>query len=47
MRAPATPITAETTVWVATTRPRELGYRHGGVEIIVDKDTFRVGQRRR
>ena len=23
----------------------ELGYRHGGVEIIVDKDTFRAGQK--
>ena len=38
-------ITAETTVWVANTSTTELGYRHGGVEIIVDKDTFRVGQR--
>ncbi len=41
---PAAPITAETTVWVATTATTELGYRHGGVEIVVDKDTFRVGQ---
>ncbi|MGN6644101.1 MAG: MG2 domain-containing protein, partial [Verrucomicrobiota bacterium] len=37
-------ITAETTVWVANTSTSELGYRHDGVEIIVDKDTFRVGQ---
>ncbi len=36
-------IRAETTVWVATTTTTELGYRHGGVEIIADKDTFRVG----
>jgi uncharacterized protein YfaS (alpha-2-macroglobulin family) len=39
------PITAETTVWVATTATAELGYRHGGMEIIVDKDTFRVGEK--
>ncbi|MDB6124141.1 MAG: Large extracellular alpha-helical protein [Pedosphaera sp.] len=42
---PTPPITAETTVWVATSATTELGYRHGGVEIIVDKDTFRVGQK--
>jgi len=39
------PIKAETTVWVATNATTELGYRQGGVEIIVDKDTFRAGQR--
>ncbi|HXU77863.1 MAG TPA: MG2 domain-containing protein [Methylomirabilota bacterium] len=39
------PIHAETTVWVATGASTDLGYRHGGVEIIVDKDTFRVGQK--
>lgn len=38
-------ITAETTVWVATNTTTELGYRHGGLEIIVDKDTFRTGQK--
>ena len=38
------PINAETTVWVATNATTELGYRHGGLEIIVDKDTFRAGQ---
>jgi uncharacterized protein YfaS (alpha-2-macroglobulin family) len=38
-------ITAETTVWVATGATTDLGYRHGGVEIIVDKDTFRAGQK--
>ena len=42
---PARPITAETTVWVATAATKELGYRHGGVQIIVDKDTFKVGQK--
>ncbi len=42
---PVTPITAETTVWVATGATTELGYRSGGVQIIADKDTFRVGQK--
>jgi uncharacterized protein YfaS (alpha-2-macroglobulin family) len=37
-------ITAETTVWVCTDRSTDLGYRHDGIEIIADKDTFRVGQ---
>ena len=36
-------IGAETTVWVANNRTTDLGYRSGGVEIIADKDTFRVG----
>ena len=31
-------------VWVCTSRSTDLGYRHDGVEIIADKDTFRVGQ---
>jgi uncharacterized protein YfaS (alpha-2-macroglobulin family) len=38
------PIRAETIVWVARNATTELGYRHGGLEIIVDKDTFRVGK---
>ena len=38
------PIKAETYVFVATNATSELGYRHDGVEIIVDKDTFRAGQ---
>jgi uncharacterized protein YfaS (alpha-2-macroglobulin family) len=37
-------VQAETAVWVSTDRTTELGYRTGGVEIIVDKDTFRSGQ---
>jgi hypothetical protein len=41
----AAPIQSETTVWVATHATTELGYRHGGLEIIVDKETFRVGQK--
>ncbi|MCI0416561.1 MG2 domain-containing protein [bacterium] len=39
------PVTAETTVWVVTGKTTELGYRPGGVEIIVDKDTFRAGEK--
>jgi uncharacterized protein YfaS (alpha-2-macroglobulin family)/tetratricopeptide (TPR) repeat protein len=38
------PIKAEAYVWVATNATTELGYRHGGLELIVDKDTFRAGQ---
>jgi uncharacterized protein YfaS (alpha-2-macroglobulin family) len=39
------PVKGETTVWVASNKTTELGYRHGGLEIIVDKDTFRAGQK--
>jgi uncharacterized protein YfaS (alpha-2-macroglobulin family) len=38
------PVTAQTNVFVATNATTELGYRPGGVEIVVDKDTFRAGQ---
>ncbi|HEY7545443.1 MAG TPA: alpha-2-macroglobulin family protein, partial [Blastocatellia bacterium] len=38
-------VRAETWVWVATNATTELGYRHGGLEIIVDKDTFHAGQK--
>jgi uncharacterized protein YfaS (alpha-2-macroglobulin family) len=38
------PVKAETTVFVATNATTDLGYRHDGVEIVVDKDTFRAGQ---
>src|SRR6185295_4759482 len=37
-------IKAETNVWVVTNATTDLGSRHDGVEIIVDKDTFRAGQ---
>ncbi|MFN2492727.1 MAG: MG2 domain-containing protein, partial [Pyrinomonadaceae bacterium] len=36
-------IVADTYVFVATNATSELGYRHTGVEIIVDKDTVRAG----
>lgn len=42
---PLEPVTSETTVWVATNATTELGYRHGGVELILDKDTFRAGDK--
>ncbi len=42
-KGPPQPIRAETTIWVASGQTTELGYRHGGVEIIADKDTFRAG----
>ena len=42
---PPQPIRTETTLWVANNVSTELGYRHGGVEIIVDRDTFRAGQK--
>jgi uncharacterized protein YfaS (alpha-2-macroglobulin family) len=38
------PITAQTYVWVCTEATRAVGYYHGGVDIIVDQDTFKSGQ---
>lgn len=38
------PIQAETYVFVATNSTMDLGYHRSGLEIIVDKDTFRAGQ---
>lgn len=35
--------TSETTVWVATNASSDIGYRHGGLEILLDKDTVRPG----
>ncbi|GJL77068.1 MAG: hypothetical protein NPINA01_00570 [Nitrospinaceae bacterium] len=39
------PVKGATTVWVATQATTDLNTRHGGLEIIVDKDTFRAGQK--
>lgn len=39
------PITAAASVWVSTESSTDLGYRHGGIQIIVDRDTFRAGQK--
>ena len=38
------PVKGETAVFVATNATTELGYRRGGLELVVDKDTFRAGQ---
>ena len=38
------PIKAETYVFVATNTTTDLGYRRDGLEIVVDKDTFRSGE---
>jgi alpha-2-macroglobulin len=38
------PVKAETYVFVATNATSDLGYRHEGLELVVDKDTFRAGQ---
>jgi len=39
------PVTAETVLWVLTNATTELGYRHGPVQIVADRDTFRAGQK--
>jgi uncharacterized protein YfaS (alpha-2-macroglobulin family) len=39
------PIQAATAVWVATGTTTELGYNYGGLQILVDNDTFRAGQK--
>ena len=38
------PIKADTAIWTAGDNEIEIGYRPGKVAIIVDKDTFQVGQ---
>jgi alpha-2-macroglobulin len=38
------PVKAETYVYVANNATSDLGYHHEGVDLIVDKDTFRAGQ---
>ncbi|HEY6329818.1 MAG TPA: alpha-2-macroglobulin family protein, partial [Blastocatellia bacterium] len=43
-RDDAVSITGETTVWVATNSTDNLGYYQGGLEIVVDKDTFQTGR---
>jgi uncharacterized protein YfaS (alpha-2-macroglobulin family) len=37
-------VKAETYVFVATNATTDLGYRREGLELVVDKDTFRAGQ---
>jgi len=38
------PVNAEAYVFVATNTSTDLGYRNAGLEIVIDKDTFRAGQ---
>ena len=38
------PVLADAAVFVATNATTELGYYRAGLEIVVDKDTFRAGQ---
>lgn len=38
------PVKAQTYVFVASRSTTDLGYRREGLEIVVDKDTFRAGQ---
>ena len=40
----ASEIKSETYVWVATGATHDLGYRHGGLQLIVDADTFEAGR---
>jgi uncharacterized protein YfaS (alpha-2-macroglobulin family) len=44
-KIPSRPIRAEASVWVATGHSKDLGYRPGGLEILADKDSFKVGQK--
>ncbi len=37
-------ITTSTSVWVASDASTDLGYHHGSLQIIVDRDTVRAGQ---
>ena len=38
------PVRGEMAVFVATNATTDIGYRRGGLELVVDKDTFRAGQ---
>ncbi len=38
------PVTASTTVWVTDSETAEIGYRTGGVEILLDRATFTPGE---
>ncbi|MEW5978379.1 MAG: alpha-2-macroglobulin family protein [Acidobacteriota bacterium] len=38
------PVQASTAVWVARNATTDLGYRPGGLEIILDNDTFQIGK---
>lgn len=38
------PIKAQTTVWVCDREATHIGYRPSGIDVIVDRDTFKVGE---
>ncbi len=38
------PIQAEATVWALTSETTDLGYRTGGLQVLVDNDTLRAGE---
>ncbi len=42
---PPFPIPAQTAVWVTDNETTRLGYHNDEIQIIVDKDTFRVGEK--
>jgi uncharacterized protein YfaS (alpha-2-macroglobulin family) len=39
------PVNAAANVWVATDATSDIGYRHGGIQIVVDKDTVLPGRK--
>jgi alpha-2-macroglobulin len=38
-------IKSETTLWVCTRESQDLGYTFGGIQIVLDKDTYQKGER--
>jgi len=38
------PVRSETTVWVCDESSRRIGYHHGGVDLLIDRDTARAGE---
>jgi alpha-2-macroglobulin len=38
-------VTAETAVWVAERRTTDLGFHSGGLDLVVDKESFRAGEK--
>ncbi|MBD3868072.1 MAG: hypothetical protein IFK94_08100, partial [Acidobacteria bacterium] len=43
-RSAVAPVAASTTVWVTDSETAEIGYRTGGVEILLDRATFTPGE---
>ena len=37
------PVHADTTIWIADRDTNQVGYHHGGVQILVDEETLRAG----